>query len=372
MVHDDGATNIDPDQTPPPKSWSRAGIVSAVVGFAFIVVFGTVSVLAYLHAQAVSRPGFVVSTYLTDVEHGHIEAAMKLDHHVARTEDVLLTDAAYAKVTDRVSGFQLLKASVTRSGARVEASVVQKSGTSTATFQLVRGAWTPLALLGFEHWKLQPATMSTVTVTLGAPGRIAATVAGTDVKWKGSILKLDAFPGRYPLAVSEDSPCFTLAGTKTTVEGFDDHRELKTAAQLTPKGTAAIVTAANASLDECVASTVVAPIGCSFGLNNGPPAGETWTNVSWTLVTRPQLRVGAWDFSCRGPMQASVSVGGCWPVTTTTPGAVTFHADYLIGATGENGDIVTAAPIAAIVEGEGTSFTDSAALFFSVRWNEGS
>jgi len=350
----------------------RNRILLTVVGAVALIVSVGVTfgiVVAHASALAVSTPEFAVTSYLNDVQHGNINAAMKLDGHVPRTEDVLMSNAAYAHVTDRMTGFHILHTTVTGSKAVVEASITQKSGTSTATFDVTRGAWNSLSLFGIESWRLKPVQLTTITVTIGAPGRVAATVAGVDLRWKGSIITLDAFPGRYPLAISSTNPWFTLQNTSTTVNGFGTHTALKTPAVLTQKGTDAIRAAANSWLDTCVASTAVQPTGCSFGLTSGAPAGQVWTDQTWTLATKPALSISAWDFSCHSPMQAGVGVGGCWRVTSTTPGTVTFHANFTDSATGDSGDITSVAPIDASVTGMATSFTDAGAVFRSRPWS---
>ena len=53
---------------------------------------------------------------------------------------------------------------------------------------------------------------------------------------------------------------------------------------------------------------------------------------------------------------------------TSTPGQVTFHADYSIPSTGEIGDVTSTGPIEADIEGWITSFTDTGAMFTSVAW----
>jgi hypothetical protein len=355
---------------PPPIGYRTLRISAGILALAVCVGIAVGLVVMFAAARTVSTPGFVVTSYLNDVQHGDIDAAMKLDGHVQRTEDVLMSNKAYAKVTDRVTSSRLLSTTVRHASAHVRASVVQHSGTSVATFELRRGAWTPLALLGFESWKLQPVPMTTITVTIGAPGRVAATVAGVDLKWKGSILTLDAFPGTYPLAISSTNAWFTLRDASTTVNGFGSHTDLKTPAVLTQKGSDAIRAAANTWLDTCAAKTVFQPSGCSFGLTRGPDAGQVWTNQTWTIATRPQLSISAWDFNCHSITQADVSVGGCWRVTSPTPGTVTFHADYTTPATGDFGVITSLAPIAATVKGMATSFTGTGAIFQSIQWTQ--
>jgi hypothetical protein len=350
---------------------SRTPLWIAIGAFvtALCLGVGTTAVVLVLQARASSQPEDVVSAYLGDVKRGDIESALKLEHRPARAADVLLTNRAYTNATDRMTGFRILDINTTRSSATVVAEVSQGSENSRATFSLTKGAWTPLSPLGIETWTLHPATLSTVSVTVGAPGRVDATIAGVPLDWKGAVLRLNAFPGTYDLKATTKAAWFTFAGSSVTVSGFGDQALLRSGAKLTTKGIDAAKAAANAWVDKCVADPDVRPQGCSFGLNGEMRPGEVWTNAAWTLKTRPVLTVGAWDFTCKLATQAAVSAGGCWPVGTVTPGTVTFRADYTI-PNGEYGEIGSTGPVDVDVEGSISSFTDAGALYQSITWSD--
>jgi hypothetical protein len=351
---------------------SRTPLWIAIGAFvtALCLGVGATAVVLALQARASSQPEALVEAYLGAVKRGDVEAAVRLEHRPKRASDVLLTNRAYKNATDRMTGFRILDVRTTRSAATIVAEVSQGSENSRATFSLTKGAWTPLSPLGIDSWTLHPATLSTVAVTIGAPGRVDATIAGVPLGWKGAVLQLHAFPGTYRLEATTKAAWFTLAGSSATVSGFADQALLRSGAKLTPTGIDAATTAANAWVDKCVADPEVKPQGCSFGLNGGALPGEVWTNAAWTLHTRPVLTVGAWDFTCRLGTQAAVSAGGCWPVGTVTPGTVTFHADYNVPASGEYGEIATTSPIDVDVEGSISSFTDAGALYQSIAWSD--
>ncbi|WP_223693113.1 hypothetical protein [Leifsonia poae] len=351
-------------------SKSRASLWIGVGAFltALCLGVGVTALVLVLQAQAATAPATQVSAYLADVKNGDVEGAMKLDGTPSRSDEVLLTNKAYANVGDRITGYRILGTQTSGSTATVEAEITQKSGTSKAGFTLVRGAGSPLGLAGIENWKLKPVTLNQASVTLGAPGRLDATVAGVPLGWKGVMRELHVFPGQYELDVSTTSPWFTLDGTTFRVPGFGGTQKVQVAAALTQKGKDAAIAAGNAWLDACAASTVPQPSNCSFGLKNGPAAGETWTNGSWTVLTRPTLTLGEWDFGCRTEYMMDGSAGGCWPLGSSTPGTVTFSANYSIAATGESGNLTTDSPLDAKVEGSVVGFTDTTAIFDSVGW----
>lgn len=350
---------------------SRTPLWIAIGAFvtALCLGVGTTAVVLVLQARASSQPEDVVSAYLGDVKRGDIESALKLDHRPARAADVLLTNRAYKNATHRMTDFRILDIKTTRSSATVVAEVSQGSENTRATFSLTKGAWTPLSPLGIETWTLHPATLSTVSVTVGAPGRVDATIAGVPLDWKGAVLRLNAFPGTYDLKATTKAAWFTFAGSSVTVSGFGDQALLRSGAKLTTKGIDAATAAANAWVDKCVADPDVTPQGCSFGLDGEMRPGEVWANAAWTLKTRPVLTVGAWDFTCKPAAQAAGSAGGCWPVATVTRGTVTFRADYTV-PNGEYGEIVSTGPVDVDVAGSISSFTDAGALYQSITWSD--
>ncbi|MFJ8895259.1 hypothetical protein ACIRCZ_11780 [Leifsonia sp. NPDC102414] len=344
-------------------------VVSIVTALALGV--GITALVLVIGARDASTPQALVSAYLTDVKRGDVEAATKLEGRTHRAVDVLLTNKAYKNATDRVTAFRIVTVRPHGRDATVTAEVTGGGTKSTRDFAVSRGAWSPASLVGVDSWKLAPVTLGTVTVTIGAPGRVDATLAGVPLGWKGAPLRLNAFPGTYTLAASTGNDWFTLAGATASVAGFADDVQLQDAAVLTQKGLDSAQASAQAWLDTCAASPEAQPAGCSFGLSSGAEPGEIWTNAAWTVQSRPTVTVGPWDFGCHLPDQAAVSTGGCWPVKTTTPGTVTFQADFSMPATGDSGTVTSTAPIEADVEGSISSFGDAGAVFQSVTWGPG-
>jgi hypothetical protein len=348
---------------------TRLWIVIGAFVTALCLGLGATVVVLFFSARAASQPSAVVASYLSHVERGDIATALRMEGRAAKPTEVLLTDKAYSHATDRMTGFRILDTSTVGAVSTVEARIEQKSGSTTAKFELAKRR-DPASLLGVDTWKLRPVALTTVEVTLGAPGRIDATISGVPLGWKGAVLRIHAFPGKYPVAVTSQSPWFTIPSAAVAVAGFGHADRFQVPATLTAKGEEAATAAANAWFDKCVADPSFHPTGCSFWLTSGADPGEVWANQTWQVQSRPTLALGAWDFGCRTPTTADVSAGGCWPVTTSTPGEVMFHADYSIPATGETGEITSTGPIEANVEGSITSFTDAGAMFTSVLWTD--
>lgn len=346
-------------------------IVVVAVGTALTLGVGITALVLVINARAASTPEALVSAYLGDVKRGDVEAATKLEGRKHRAEDVLLTNTAYRGAKDRVTAYRILGVRTQGPNATVTAEITGGGTTSTRDFTVGRAAWTPASLVGVVGWKLAPVTLGTITVTIGAPGRVDATIAGVPLGWKGAVLHLNAFPGTYPLTADSGNDWFTLAGAKASVAGFAADVQLQDAAVLTPKGLDSARASAQAWLDQCAASPEAQPPGCSFGLTSGADPGEVWTNAAWTVETRPDLAVDPWDFGCHLPDQPAGNAGGCWPVKTSTLGSVTFRADVSVPATGESGTITSSAPIGAEIAGSVSSFGDTGAVFQSVGWGPG-
>jgi hypothetical protein len=325
---------------------------------------GVTSFVLFLQAKAVSTPEAIAARYLTLVERGDIEAAMRMEDRAVGKDDVLLTDAAYAQATGRLSGFRVERVRrVDADHASVEAQTQAGGRTGTVSFSLERRGWTPGELVGVTAWRLRPVALGTVAVQIGAPESVTATIVGKPLAHPTELHQLTAFPGRYPVAVTVESGWFTVQDATATVSGFDERAEAKPVAELTDKGRAAAIAAADGWLQNCLGGGAQ-PAGCSFQLDSGAPADEVWTNERWTLTTPPAIAVSAWTFSCGAPDV----VGGCWPVATTSSGRVEFSADYSKPSTGEEGTITTTSPVDANVEGAIVGFGGEAADFTSITW----
>ena len=335
-------------------------------GVALALGAGITTFVLFLQVKAEARPEAIVAAYLDHVQRGEIEAAMRMEGRNPGENDILLSDDAYANVTDRLSGFRIEKVrAVGAEEVTVDVETKAAGTTSSGTFTLERVKGNPAELLGITAWHLQPVTLTRIQVQIGAPGVMQAAVAGVTLPEPDDLPTLSAFPGRYTLTVTSESPWFTIADTDTSVTGFWQHVELSTAAELTAKGDEAAKAATDLWLNGCMAGGPQPP-GCSFSLTAGAPEGEVWTNSHWNLVNPPRITIAPWDFACRAPEVDTSS--GCWPVSTTTSGVAEFHADFVVPATGDSGTITTESPIEVDIEGAITGFGDAGGSFSSIVW----
>ena len=333
-------------------------------GVAVLLGIGVTAFVLVVQARQASRPEAIVAHYLTLVERGRIQDAMRMEGRVVAKKEVLLTDAVYARAKEKLSGFRILGVDrVDANRVRVDAETRAGSHTERAAFTLQRHGWTLGELVGVTAWQLRPAPLGRVHVQVGAPEAVPVTVAGEDLRDPLAPHDFAAFPGRYTVAATVDTPWFTIPAGEAVVPGFDTRGSATPSAELTEKGRAAALAAADSWVQTCLRGGPQ-PQGCSFGLEAGAPEGEQWTDPRWTLVASPALTVSAWSFNCDG----SAEVWGCWPVATASAGSAEFSAGYSKPATGESGTITMTEPVEVNVEGAITGFSDAGATFTSIHW----
>ena len=320
-----------------------AAVGAAVLALVIAAVVGIVIGIAS-HA-----PGRQVDAYLSALQAGHASQALRLDGTRVAEGDVLLSDEAYRRATDRVDRFHVGKAVVRADEAVVTARIRQAGATYSQTFTLHK---TGKDWLLFDHWRLQPVTLATLQVTVAAPDDAVVSIAGTSVLPQNGTIALRALPGSYPVRLADSSTWYTADAATATAVGFGANagRPARLETRLSGAGEDAANEAVAAYVDGCAASTDLRPAGCSFGVDSGDD-GYSYTNLKWTIDPRPTWQLGAWT-------------GAGWSVTTTAPGAANLSAD--VAGNGTTGS-AAAGPIRVEVEGI-VGFDDSGATFTSVQY----
>jgi hypothetical protein len=314
-----------PSPSPSPsgrRGWSRRRTLllgGAVVLFAL----GVVAAVVVGRTAATHRPEAAAVAYLEAVQQGDVERAMSLDGTEVGDDDVLLTNDAYAGVTDGVTGWDVSGSRVDGDSAVVVA-VVQQGGEGGAVYdQQFALEKDGTDLLFFDRWTLTPVELGTLTVQVGAPDAAVVTAAGVEVPHagaEGDTVELRAFPGSYP-ATLDGAGAYAaddVVGIATGASSTGSPATL--VATLTDSGQASARAAVDAWLAACVASTDLAPDGCSFQIVN-EPTGYTLSDQKWTLETTPVYEVGDWT-------------GQGWQVDATTEGSATFTSSLSDGAGG--------------------------------------
>ena len=335
----------------PRRKLGRRGLVGVVAGGAAVVLLLVAGVVGYsvgTTSHSADRP---VRAFLDDLTAGKVTAALSaagIEHDAA---DLLLTDAAYAKATDRVTGYRIAATRDDGDTATVTAYLRQGGHDVSSTFTLDKtGSDWGL----FPVWKLEAPRLGAVDVSVRGPSGAKVSVGGqATTTSKDGTVTLTALPGTYDVAL-DGGKWYAADATKATVSGFGGTASSPVAmtTKLTAAGEQAAKAAVDGWVDGCIASTDVAPKGCSF-YAYGEDSAYTYTNQKWTLDARPTVAVGDW-----------VSSG--WLVTTTAMGRATFTAD--ISGPGGVGT-ASAGPMNVNASGYITGFTDSGATFRSAVGN---
>lgn len=329
------------DEAPPNKfpRWVRA--ILATVTIIITAVGVTVSIAAISALQRM--PSIVVAQYLRELEQGDATAAMRLGGIKPHTGDILLTDAAYSKITDGIKTFTVA-APVTRRGeTTVSATITQGARTYTSSFAVQKDGGIPW----LPFWRMSPVEPDTLDFLVGGPAGLTYTVAGLKPRSTSSDtdIRLRALPGSYPVEVVQENKDFDIptADVQTTPAGQNTSPTVLTA-QLTTTGKAAAQKAIDTWLDGCVASRDAKPAGCPFETFPAD-SGYDISNVDWQLLTRPTATVlsdwdaGGWDVDSTSGTVGATAVqtrrsDGSTGIGITAPFSFSFKGTLTFDSTG--------------------------------------
>jgi hypothetical protein len=337
-------------QPSPPRRRRRALLIG---GAALLFALGVVAAVVVGRTAATHLPQAAAVAYLQAVQQGDVEQAMALDGTEVGDGDVLLTNDAYAGVTDGVTGWRVTGSRVDGDTASVYA-VVQQGGEAGAVYdQQFTLEKEGTDLLFFDRWALTPVELGTLTVQVGAPDAAVVTAAGVEVPHagaEGDTVDLRAFPGSYP-ATLDGAGAYEaddVVGIATGASSTGSPATL--VASLTETGQAAARAAVDAWLAACVASTDLRPAGCSFQILN-EPTGYTLSEQKWTLETTPVYEIGDWT-------------GAGWQVDATTEGSAVFSSTVSDGS-GSTGTFNSVGAVRVPIQGVISDVTAEGATFAS-------
>lgn len=344
-----GAGFTTPAPRAPRRKLRRGQLVGIIAGSTAVVLLLVAGVVGFSVGSATHSADRPVRAFLDDLTAGKVAEALDAAGIDRTKSDVLLTDAAYAKATAKVTGYRVAATRTDGDTATVRAYLRQSGREVAATFTLDK---TGTDWGVFPVWELQSPELGSVDVSVRGPSGASVQVAGTSTKTsKDGTVSLRALPGTY--AVTYDGGKWTKAtGGSADVGGFGASTSVQMTAALTNAGEQAAKRAVDAWVDGCIASNDAAPAGCSFYAYGENPA-YTYTNEKWTLESRPTVAVGSWT-------------SNGWLVSTTTFGRATFTAD-IAGAGGTG--TASAGPLNVNASGYITGFSSSGATFRSAVGN---
>lgn len=335
-----------------PRRRMRRGPLTAVVaGGVAVVLLAVAGVVGYSVESASHAADRPVRAFLDDLTAGRVDDALRAARIEHGADDVLLTDAAYAKASGRVTAYRVAATQTDGDTATVRAYLRQAGRDVAATFTLDKKG-TDWGL--FPVWQLQAPQLGEVEVTVRGPASTPVEVAGQRVTTsRDGSARLRALPGTYAVTV-DGGKWYTAEAGSAPVSGFGATGSVPVTmtTTLTSAGQQAAKQAVDRWVDGCIASTQAAPTGCSFYAYGEDPS-YTYSNQKWTLERRPVVTVGTW-----------LSRG--WAVTTTTFGRAEYTAD--ISGPGGVGT-ASAGPMNVNASGYVTGFSDAGATFESAIGN---
>lgn len=286
-------------------------------GIAIVLVVGG-SITAGAVRSGVYGPGHAAEAYLDALGKGDASTAGKL----AATKGAgggMLTDAIFASATDRISDVAIGKASVSGDLATVAVSYRQGGKAHNTTMRLTRTGTTWLV---HDTWAVgTPLTGDIPVATDGALGDVDVKVngktAGTTANGRAV---LTAYPGTYTLSV--DGSKYISAGSKKVTVSADG--TLGQSATFEGQATPQLVTDAEKIVNDLIAKCVA--------LTSGDPddscpiygPGSDATGVSYTLTSKPQLKV---SLGYDGQVRVSGTGGEVHTKYTEDFGGFTYNGD---------------------------------------------
>ncbi|MCC9205735.1 hypothetical protein [Arthrobacter sp. zg-Y769] len=280
----------DPKQR---KTLMIAGGVAAAVLVALIVG----GCLGFKHLKEnVYSPQVLAEEYLSAIVDGDVEKAigMSPDHNF---EDFsLMTNEAYAKAENKITGFEVTEVVVTGGKADVSVDIEQGSDTTAVTLDLRTDG---TEALFFHEWKLNIG-LSTASVPYLPQGDATAVVVngveipGQDTEVSETIARSFNFlPGDYTLSASTGTPYAGYPDQLVSVRLNQDgtataqERSIVLRAEVTDAGRGEIQAGITAHLEDCMKSTELMPKGCPNKWRVEDP--DNYRNISWSMPTPPTL-----------------------------------------------------------------------------------
>lgn len=340
------AQNAPPPYPPPPPPRKRnAAPWIAGAGVLVLLIGGSLAGISF--GAATHAPEVQVQAFLDALVEGNAEQAIALTGTEVGPGDLLLSNEAYQNADDRITGYTIGDSRADGDSASVTATIKQGGFSYDEVFSLTR---TGRDAVVFDVWALDPPAISILAVGVSAPDDAVVEVGAVDVSpaRSGDGVELRALPGTYAVTLGGDTTWYDAEPTSASVVGFGARAEPaeSLAVDMTDEGTRSATDAVDAWLDDCVASTELAPAGCPFSASN--PGDLELSNIAWT-VTKPEFSFG--DFT-----------DGSWPVVSETVGEAVATADGVDPETGETGRTSTQ-PIPFDIRGVIDGFTDEGAAF---------
>ncbi|TPW77610.1 hypothetical protein [Schumannella soli] len=284
---------------PAPKKSARKLIIGLVAGGGALVLLIVGGIIFFSIGAANHAPSVAVSAFLDKLKAGQAKSAVASMSPKPSGDLTLIDDAVYKKGGGQVTDYTISRTSGTSVTARVE----YKNGTSSNETFSVKSTGKDLF---WDKYAVSGDALPTVRATSSAPAALTFSVNGKELKAEDtskatSSFEFVALPGTYEFDYSGkgadqfswETGSVEVAGlSESTVDSGD--LSAKLSVELSDSGEEAANKAIDAFVQSCFDQKVLAPTGgCGFKINGTP--GITYTNIRWSVTTRPDPDFGAWD-----------------------------------------------------------------------------
>ncbi|GAB3399458.1 hypothetical protein GCM10027515_05840 [Schumannella luteola] len=284
---------------PAPKKSARKLIIGLVAGGGALVLLIVGGIVFFSIGAANHAPSVAVSAFLDKLKAGQAKSAVASLSPKPSGDLTLIDDAVYKKGGGQVTDYTISRTSGTSVTARVE----YKNGTSSSETFSVKSTGKDLF---WDKYAVTGDSLPTIRATSSAPAALTFSVNGKTLKAKDASKATTSFefvalPGTYEFDYSgKGSDQFSWETGSVEVAGLSestvDSSDLsaKLAVELSDSGKEAANKAIDAFVQTCFDQKVLAPTGgCGFKINGTP--GITYSNIRWSVTTRPDPNFGAWD-----------------------------------------------------------------------------
>ena len=266
----------------PPRQFRMTPRLKAVLyGIGGLAVVAIAGVIGLNVAASSHSPTAVANAYMQDVASGNASGALATTDGQWTGPWLSAQALAMQDQSSPITHVQVGSATVTGSTAVVPVSYWVGSTPVVGSTVTLRSDGSQN--LVFTHW-----VVTNPVARLSAPGG-SISVDGSTTSTSGEPILV--FPGAPVLRAGKGSDPYiatSLSGSSNDVVGPGQSLQVATTTQLTSAGSAAVIAAADQSLQQCLSSTSPTPPNCPFsdiGASDYPGV----SGVSWSISEMPSL-----------------------------------------------------------------------------------
>ena len=298
---------------------------SIAAGLLVILVVGGFFTVRQL-SQTVYSPKVEVEQYLQAIVDGDVEAALAMlpgDGAEGYGLDyALMSNEVYAKVENRIDGFEVTKVEYDGFVADVSAEVSQGDSAQPMTFSLYEDG---TEAVFFKKWELQAPQERWSISYFPDSNTSAATVNGVEIEVPEDGASFAVLPGDYVFDAPEGNQYVSYGAAEersirlADTEPASGAEPVSFSSEITDAAREEIKAQTKAHLAACLKSTELQPKGCPNQADGEDP--NNFRNIKWTMTKEPAYAGIDGDPSFPFPvtaengqflLEAEMKQGGSW------------------------------------------------------------